>query len=51
MKDNVLTKEINKIASSSNSDKRIHSIYSLQTNVYGTKKMYDARKKKLNVII
>ena len=33
---NVFTEEINKIASSSNDDKRMQSIYLIETYLYGT---------------
>ena len=35
---NIFTKKISKIAESSNDDKRIQSIYSIETYAYGTKK-------------
>ena len=35
---NVFTEEINKIALSSNNDKRMQSIYSIETNACGTSK-------------
>ena len=35
---NVFTEEINKIALSSNDDKRMQSIYSIETYTYGTSK-------------
>ena len=34
----IFTKKISKIAESSNDDKRIQSIYSIETYAYGTKK-------------
>ena len=37
-KHNIFTEEINKIASSSNDDKRIQSIDSIEINAYGTRK-------------
>ena len=37
-KHNVFTKEVNKIALSSNDDKRMQSIDLIETNVYGTSK-------------
>ena len=48
-KHNVFTEKINKIALSSNDDKRMRSIDSIETDAYGTRK--DLIGKKENVII
>ena len=45
---NVFTEEINKICLSSNYDKRLHSIGSIETYVYGTVKVLISQKKRLN---
>ena len=46
-KHNVFTKEINKIALSSNDDKRIKSIDLVETYVYGTKKDLIGKKREI----
>ena len=53
---NVFTREINKDALSSNDDKRMQAIGSIETNclhsfAYGTSKDLNVRKKILNVVI
>ena len=50
---NVLTEEINKIALSSNDDKRMQSIHSIETYAYGTSKdiVSDQEEIKCNNII
>ena len=48
---NVFTEEINKIALSSNDDKRMQSIDSIETYAYGTSKDLVSEKKRLNVTI
>ena len=48
---NVFTEKINKIALSSNDDKRIQSIDSIETYAYGTTKDLSIKKKRLNVAI
>ena len=50
-KHNVFTKEINKIALSSNDDKRIQSIDLVKTYAHGTSKDLVHKEKKLNVTI
>ena len=44
---NVFTEEINKIALSSNDNKRIQSIDSIETDVYGTSKDLICKKEKI----
>ena len=48
---NIFTEEINKIALSSNDDKRMQSIDSIETYAYGTSKNLVSEKKRLNVTI
>ena len=48
---NIFTEEINKIALSSNDDKRMQSIDSIETYAYGTSKDLVSEKKRLNVTI
>ena len=50
-KHNVFTEEINKIALSSNNDKRMQSTDSIETYVYGASKDLVSDKKRLNVTI
>ena len=47
---NVFTEEINKIALSSNDDKRMQSIDSMETYVYGTSKDLVSGKEKIKCI-
>ena len=46
-KHNVFTKEFNKIALSSNDDKRMQSILSIETYVYGTRKELVSEKQEI----
>ena len=48
---NIFTEEINKIALSSNDDKRMQSIDSIEPYAYGTSKDLVSEKKRLNVTI
>ena len=48
---NIFTEEMNKIALSSNDDKRMQSIDSIETYAYGTSKDLVSEKKRLNVTI
>ena len=51
---NVFTEEINKIALSSNNDKRMESIFSTETYAYGTSKDLLSKKQEIkwsNIII
>ena len=48
---NIFTEETNKIALSSNDDKRNQSIDSIETYAYGTSKDLVSEKKRLNVTI
>ena len=48
---NAFTEEINKIALSSDEDKRMQSIGSIETYGHGTSKNLACRKRKLNDII
>ena len=48
---NIFTEEINKIALSSNDDKRMQSIDSIETYAYGTSRDLVSEKKRLNVTI
>ena len=48
---NVFTEEINKIALSSNDDKRMQSIDSIETYAYGTSKDLVSDKERLNATI
>ena len=46
---NVFTDDINKVALSSNDDKRMQSIDSIETYTYGTSKVRVSEKKGLNI--
>ena len=48
---NIFTEEINKIALSSNYDKRMQSVDSIERYAYGMSKDLYARKKKLNTLV
>ena len=50
-KHNAFTEEINKIALSSNNDKRIQSIHTVETHSYSMRKDQFVRKRKLSVTV